>query len=194
MRRDEFLAAVEPAHHHAAIAIGLVVQIGMRGQQPLGAACRQQRGVKALVQPVEIRRTLAEFIAGALDMPAHLVQRADDTGLPGIVAVQDGKSQRLDLDHGAHLRDVEQILAADIGDAKAALADADDQPARYQPRQSLAQRRGADLVALDQIDDAQTRARRESAGDDVALDQTFAARSLKVSATSAGSILRWLQA
>ena len=51
-----------------------------------------KRGVKALVQPVEILRALAEFIAGALDMAAHLVQRADDAGFPGVVAMDDRRA------------------------------------------------------------------------------------------------------
>ena len=40
VRAHEFLAAVERAHHHAAVAIGLVVEIGMGGQQALRAAGR----------------------------------------------------------------------------------------------------------------------------------------------------------
>ena len=68
---------------------------------------------------------------------------------------------RLDLDRGAHMRDVEQVITADVGDAKSALSDADDQTARHQPRQSLAQRRGADVIALHEIDDAEPRARRQ---------------------------------
>ena len=132
------------------------------------------------MQPVEIRRTLAELVAGPLDMPAHLVQRTDDRGFPGIVAVPDGEPQRLHLDHGAHLRNVEQILAADVGDAKAALADADNQSPRYQPGQAFAQRRGADLVALHQIDNAKTRAGCETAGDDIVLDQAGGALAQRV--------------
>ena len=88
------------------------------------------------MQPVEIRRALAKFVAGALDMPAHLVQRADDRGLPGVVAVLYGQSQRLDLDDGAHPRNIQQVLAADVGHAKTTLADPDDQPSGYQPGQS----------------------------------------------------------
>ena len=44
----------------AAIAIGLVVEIGMRGEQACRAAGGDQRGVKALVQRVEGRLALAE--------------------------------------------------------------------------------------------------------------------------------------
>ena len=44
-----------------------------------------------------------------------------------------GEPDGLDLDRGAHGGDVEQILAADVGDAKPALSGADDQPARHQP-------------------------------------------------------------
>src|SRR5439155_18681128 len=99
------------------------------------AAGREQRGVKTLVQPIETGRALAKFIAGALDMPAHLMQRADDAGLPGDVAVEDGEPDGLDLDRRPHAGDVGEILAADLGDAEAALADADDQAARHQPRQ-----------------------------------------------------------
>ncbi len=33
--RDKLLAAVEGPHHDAAIAIGLIVEIGMRREQPL---------------------------------------------------------------------------------------------------------------------------------------------------------------
>ena len=127
--------------------------------------------MKALVQPVEILRALAEFIAGAFDMAAHLVQRADDAGLPGVVAMDDREPDGLDFDRGAHGGDVEQILAADIGDAKAALSGADDQPARHQPRQAFAQRRRADLVALHEVDDAEPRSRRQMPGQDVLLDQ-----------------------
>ncbi len=58
--------------------------------------------MKALVQPVEILRALAEFIAGAFDVPAHLVQRADDAGLPGVVAMGDRQPDGLDFDRGAH--------------------------------------------------------------------------------------------
>ena len=144
MFAHEFLAAVDRAHHHAAIAVGLVVEVGMGVEHPLRAAGRQQRGMKALVQPVEILGAFAEFIAGPLDMPAHLMQRAENAGLPGVVAMGDREPDRLDLDRGPHEGDVEQVLAADFGDAKAALPDADDQPARHQPRQALAQRRRAD--------------------------------------------------
>ncbi len=76
----------------------------------------------------------------------------------------DREPQRLDLDHGAHPRDIQEILAADVGYAETALADADNQSPRYQPGQPLAQRRGADLVTLDEIDDAKPRAGREVAG------------------------------
>ena len=143
----------------------------MRRQQALRAAAGQQRGMKALVQPVEILGAFAEFIAGALDMAAHLMQRADDAGLPGVVAIDDGEPDGLDLDRGAHAGDVEQILAADVGDAKAALPGAHDQPARHQPRQAFAQRRRADLVALHEVDDAEPRSRRQMTGQDVLLDQ-----------------------
>src|SRR5216683_5714564 len=37
MRAHEFLAAVELAHHHAAIPVRLVVKIGMGGEHALGA-------------------------------------------------------------------------------------------------------------------------------------------------------------
>jgi hypothetical protein len=47
----------------------------------------------------------------------------------------------------------------------------DDQSPGNQPRQSVAKRRRADFVALRQIDDAEARAGREIAGDDVTLDQ-----------------------
>ena len=85
-------------------------------------------GVESLVQPVEIRRALAKLVAGSLDVPAHLMQRAENSGFPGIVAVRDGEPQRLDLDHRAHPRNIQQVLAADVGYPKAALADPDDQP------------------------------------------------------------------
>src|ERR1700676_5405596 len=127
--------------------------------------------MKALVQPVEILRALAEFVAGPLDVAAHLMQRADDAGFPGIVAASDRKPDRLDLDRGAHQGDVEQVFAADIGDAKAALSGADDQPARHQPRQAFTQRCRADVIALHQIDDTKPGSRREQAGENVLLDQ-----------------------
>jgi hypothetical protein len=75
MGGDEFPAAVEAAHHHPAVAVGLVIQIRMRGQKPLRSARRQECGVERLVKPVEIRRALAKIVAGSLDVPAHLVQR-----------------------------------------------------------------------------------------------------------------------
>src|ERR1044072_3928654 len=111
--------------------------------------------MKALVQSVEIFRTFAEFIAGALDVAAHLVQRTDDSRLPGVVAIDDGEPDGLDFDRRAHGGDVEEILAADVSEAKAALSGANDQPARHQPRQALAQRRRADLVALHEVDNAE---------------------------------------
>src|SRR5712671_2076716 len=98
----------------------------MRVQQSLGSACRQQRSVESLVQPVEIRRTLAKLVAGSLNVPAHLMQRAENSSLPGIVALCHGEPQRLQLDHGAHPRDIQQVLATDVGDPKAALADTDN--------------------------------------------------------------------
>src|SRR6202012_5392384 len=63
------------------------------------------------------------------------------------------------------------IVAADVGNPEAALADADDQSARDQPRQPLADRCGADFVALREFDDAEPRARPKIARDDVTLDQ-----------------------
>src|ERR1700682_5903825 len=125
MRAHEFLAAVKLAHHHTAIPVRLVVEIRMGGEHAFRAACPQQRGVKALVQPVEILRAFAEFVAGALDMTAHLMQRAENAGLPGVVAIDDGEPDRLDLDRGAHAGDVGQILAADVGAAKTALSGPD---------------------------------------------------------------------
>src|SRR5258708_38388183 len=74
MRAHEFLAAVELAHHHAAIPVRLIVEVGMRGEHAFRAAGPQQCGVKALVQPVEILSALAEFVAGAFDMAGHSVQ------------------------------------------------------------------------------------------------------------------------
>src|SRR6267154_1385925 len=79
--RDKLLAAIECPHHNAAIAICLIVEIGMCRKQPLRFACRQQRGMEGLVKSVEIRRTLAEVVAGSLDMSAHLMQRAEDSRL-----------------------------------------------------------------------------------------------------------------
>jgi hypothetical protein len=84
--------------------------------------------------------------------------------------------------HGTHPRDIGEILAADVGDAKTALADADDQPARHQPGQALAQRRGADIVALHQIDDAEPRAGRQASGNDVVLQQRGGAFAQRVRA------------
>src|ERR1700709_918756 len=46
VRADELLAAVERAHHHAAVTIGLVIEIGMRSDQAFGAAGRQQSGME----------------------------------------------------------------------------------------------------------------------------------------------------
>src|ERR1700730_3343007 len=40
MCRDEFLAAVDTPHHHPAVAVRLIVEVTMRGQKPLGSACR----------------------------------------------------------------------------------------------------------------------------------------------------------
>ena len=34
MRGDKFFAAAQTAHHHPAIAIGLIVKIGMCSEQP----------------------------------------------------------------------------------------------------------------------------------------------------------------
>src|SRR5258707_84834 len=45
MRTHEFLAAVELAHHHAAIPVRLIVEIGMRGEHAFRAAGPQQCGV-----------------------------------------------------------------------------------------------------------------------------------------------------
>ena len=99
------------------------------------------------------------------------MQRADNSRFPDIVAVRHREPQRLDLDHRAHLRNIFQILAADIGHPETALADPDDQSPGNEPGQAFAQRRGADVVALDQIDDSKARARREIAGNDIALHQ-----------------------
>ena len=169
MRRDKLFAAAQSAHHHPAIAIGLIVEIGMCREQPLRSARRQQRGVKSLVKLVEIRRALVKLVAGSLDVPAHLVQRAENSRFPGIVALRDGEPQRLDLDHRAHPRDIQEVVAADVGHPKTALADSDDQSPGNQSGQAFAQRRGADLVALDQIDNSKARAGRKNAGDDVLL-------------------------
>jgi len=127
------------------------------------------------MEPVEVRRALAKLVAGSLDVPAHLMQRAENFRFPGIVAVRDGQPERLDLDHRAHPRNVQQVLAADIGHPKTALADPDDQSPGNQPGQAFAQRRGADFVSLDQIVDSEARAGRENAGDNVALDQACGA-------------------
>jgi len=97
----------------------------------------------------------------------------------------DREPDRLDLDRGPHQRDIEQILAADVGDAKAALSDADDQAARYQPRQALAQWRRADVVALDQVDDAKPRAGARWPAR-MSCSTSVAARSLKVAASVTG--------
>src|SRR5229473_3325330 len=50
MCRDKFLTAVKTAHHHPAIAISLIVQIGMRRQKSPGSARRQQGGVEGFVK------------------------------------------------------------------------------------------------------------------------------------------------
>src|SRR5215217_6363247 len=107
MLADELLAAGDRPHHHTAIAVGLVVEVGMGVEHPLRTAGSQKGGMKTLMQPVEIHSTLAEFIAGPLDMPAHLMQRAQNTGLPGIVALGDREPDSLDLDRGPHDSDIE---------------------------------------------------------------------------------------
>src|SRR4051812_13514663 len=89
----EPLAAVEGAHHHAAIAVGLVVEVGVSGEQALRAAGRQQGGMKALVQPVEILGAFAEFFTGAFDMAAHLMQRAENAGFPDVNTMDDGEAE-----------------------------------------------------------------------------------------------------
>src|SRR4029079_10100592 len=99
------------------------------------------------------------FVAGALDVAAHLVQRTDDAGFPGVVAIDDGEPDGLDLDRRAHRGDIEQILAADIADTTPAPPGAHDQLGRHQAREALAQRRRADLVALHEGDDAEPRSR-----------------------------------
>ena len=120
---------------------------------------------------VELRRALAKLVAGPLNVPAHLVQRTDNSRFPGIVAMRHREPQRLDLDHRTHLRNVLQVLAADVGHPETALTDSDDQSPGNEPGQAFAQRRGADVVALDQIDDSKARAGREIAGNDIALHQ-----------------------
>ena len=138
------------------------------------------------MQPVELRRTFAKHALRALDVAAHLMQRGDDAGLPWVATIQHRQPQRLLLDHRAHPCDVDEIVTADLGDAKAALPDADDQAARHQPRQSLAQRRRPDLVALGKLDDPKPRAGGEDAGDDIALDQRGGALAERVAARRLG--------
>jgi len=136
--------------------------------------------VKPLVQPIEIRRALVKLVAGSLDVPAHLMQRAQDSRFPGVVALRHGEPKRFDLDHRAYPRNILQVLAADVGDPKSALADSDDQSPGNQPGQAFAQRRGADVVALHQIDDSKPRAGRVNAGDDVLLHQVGGAFAQRV--------------
>src|SRR5258708_31806320 len=99
------------------------------------------------MKPVEIGRALVKRVAGSLDVPAHLMQRAENSRFPGIVALRDGEPQRFDLDHRAYPRNILQVLAAHVGYPKTSLADADDQSPVNQPGQALAQLPGSHVVA-----------------------------------------------
>ena len=172
MRCDELLAAVESR----ASSPGGSDRPGRRDRNAPPAAAASRRPPAARCESPCAARSKSSA-PSRNSSPVRSIWRRiwcsalTNAGLPGVVAMDDGQPQRLDLDDGAHAGDVEQILAADVGDAKAALADADDQPARHQPRQSLAQRRGADLVALHEIDDAEPRARRQTSGENVVLEE-----------------------
>src|SRR5690242_19377033 len=45
MAADKLCTAVNSAHHHAAVAIGLVVEVRMRAEHPPRAASREEGGV-----------------------------------------------------------------------------------------------------------------------------------------------------
>ncbi len=163
MRRDEFLAAVEAD----ASSPGDSGRPGRRDRngRPAGAWSRRPPAARC-ESPCAAGRNPSAPSRNSL--PVRSICRRIWCSAPRMPASQasspliDGEPQRLDLDHGAHPRDVEQILAADFGDPKTALSDADDQAARDQPRQSLAQRRRADLVALRR--DRRCRAARPAPG------------------------------
>ena len=185
----ELLAAFELAHHHPPVAIGLIVEIGMRGEQPRRAAGLQQRGVKALVQRIELLRAFGELRAGALHVALHPVQCCDDAGLPVVLAELHGQAQRLLLDDDAHAGDVAQVGLAHRRDAKAALAERDDELPRHQARQPFPHRRRAHAVAFSEIHDAEPRSGRQSPGEDVALDQRRRALAQRIGGLSLPLIL-----
>ena len=58
MLGEKILGIAEFRHHHPAVAIGLVVEIGMGGEHARRAAGRDQRGVERLVKRVEFRARL----------------------------------------------------------------------------------------------------------------------------------------
>src|SRR5271170_4185148 len=170
MGAHELLAIGEFRHHQPAIAIGLVVEVGMGGEQPRRAAGGDQRGVEALVQRVEFWLALAEAARVPADIALEAVERGDDFPFPGAVARFQAQAQRLPLDQSANADDVGEILARNRLDAKSALADRVDEAARGEPRKRLAHRRRADAVTRRRIRDAEPAAGREHARQYVRLD------------------------
>ena len=98
--------------------------------------CGDQRGVESFVQRIEFRLAFAQACAVLLGVAAQAMQGGDDRAFPGAVAALHALAQRLAFDQHAKPRDVFEIAARDLADAKSALADRDDQAARDQPRQA----------------------------------------------------------
>ena len=183
---QEFFGVGESRHHQSAVAIGLVVELGMGGERRGEPQAAISAAWKRLVQGRRRRRRLRRSRGGSSrDIALQLVQGGDDVALPRRRRPLAMLSRSASRSTTVRMRTMSARSSREIAcDAKAAMADRIDEAARDEARQRLAQRRRADAVARRRLGDAEAAAGRERAGEDVGLDRA-AARSLRVSAERA---------
>ena len=83
------------------------------------------------------------------------MERGDDAGFPDIVAVLDGKPERLGIQQQPHVTDVAQVVGGDCRGSKSPALIRAHQALLHQPAQSLPQRAARESMLALQVFDLQ---------------------------------------
>ncbi|MNV61241.1 hypothetical protein D3C71_1537420 [compost metagenome] len=152
----------------AAVALGLLVQDAQEMMHPARRAGADQFAVELAVALLPFIEAGFRVRRQALLRLAQAMKGGQHGAFPIVVTDRDRLAQRFGFQEHAVFGDVAEVFQRNGRDVETALSLRDDQRIRHQQRQRFAQRAGAHAVIVLQMLDAQARAGRELALDDVA--------------------------
>ena len=89
---EKFLGVGEPRQHQPAVAIGLIVEVGVGGEHARRAAGCDERGVKRLVKRIEFALAFGKTARIEPRVMLQAMQGGDDARLPLAPAIRDAEA------------------------------------------------------------------------------------------------------